>query len=69
MTRAIVKKNLSDYQLISTGIELVHTVFALYDCVEELAKNQHMLKAKDCAVKWNELFFDAFITQQKDAKE
>lgn len=69
MTRAIVKKNLSDFQLVSTGIELIHTVFALYDCAGELANNPHMMKARDYAVKWNELFFDAYITQQKDARE
>lgn len=62
-----IKKNPSDFQLVLVGLELVQKITAISECCPEIVTNPHMVKAIDCAIKWKELFFDAYITQQ--AKE
>ncbi len=64
MARSIVGRNLPDYQLVVIGIELVHKVFGLLDCNPELANNPHVVKANECAKRWNELFFDCVSLQK-----
>ncbi len=58
MGNAIVNRRFNDYQLISYAIELVHKVMSLADCRPELLKDNHIAKAHEVALKWNERFID-----------
>lgn len=64
MGKAIVSRTTPDFQLVSVGIELVHKVFGLMDCSPELANNPHVVRANECANRWNELFIK-FVTSAK----
>lgn len=67
MDKNIVNRNHIDFQLISVGIELVHKVLSLKDCTPELmAVNHHLSKAHELAIKWNEMFFEAYISKEGD---
>ena len=65
MTDAINSKNNSEYQLIILGIELIHKVFGLQDCNEELASNPHVSKVCEAANKWNDAFIRLIVMSKE----
>lgn len=80
MNKVIVSRNSEEFQLVgsvsigniiklgSLGTELVNTVFALLYCKPELENNIHMIKANECAKKWNDIFFKAFELTKEGVK-
>lgn len=64
MCKAINTKISSEYQLILLGIDLVHKVFSLQDCNEqlgELESNPHIVKAYESANKFNDAFVKLIV--------
>lgn len=64
MVKPIVSKNVSDVQLVCQAIELVHKVLNLVDD-KNISKNHNVLKAHECALKWNELFYQSVVSAKE----
>ena len=65
MANTIVSRNITDYQLVSIGIALVHQVLSLMDCTPELSTNPHLAKTIQLAQKWNDVFIDVYLSPRK----
>lgn len=65
MIKAISNRNIIDYQLISTTIDLVYKVLAITDYSPELINNRHVARATEVARKWNELFIDSIVSTKE----
>ena len=59
-----VDDKVSNYQLISVGIELAYSVLTLSECLPEINKSSHFNKAYTAATKWNKIFFELFVTSR-----
>lgn len=64
MRQAIVNKNVSEFQLVKISIDLVHKVFGLMDCKEDIRNNPHVVKLNELANQWNEMFYNLYISKE-----
>jgi hypothetical protein len=44
------------FQLVMTGIDLVHEIFKMIECIPDIKSNAHAVRVNDISLKWSRLF-------------
>lgn len=68
MNKCSNNTNVTQFQLISVSIELVHHVLAMKDSLPDLIDLPRLDKICNIAEKWNELFVNGCV-KSKNSKE